>query len=69
MLAFLFQSYFGILFKDNNRKPICRIDLDKKKKQLMLPRTDKTWERIYINGIEDLYKYSDNFLEIVQRYL
>lgn len=63
------ESYFGILFKDNNRKPICRIDLDKKRKQLMLPRADKTWERIYINGIEDLYKYSDNFLEIVQRYL
>jgi len=24
------ESYFGILYKDNNRKPVCRINLDKK---------------------------------------
>ena len=28
------ESYFGILYKDNNRKPICRINLDTKNKQL-----------------------------------
>lgn len=63
------ESYFGILYKDNNRKPICRLDLSKKKKQLMIPNEDKTWERIYIEGTEDLYKYADKFIEIIKRYL
>lgn len=63
------ESYFGILYKDNNRKPVCRLDLAKRKKQLMLPNEDKTWERIYIDGIEDLYKYSQKFIEIVNRYI
>lgn len=63
------ESYFGILYRDNNRKPICRLYLDKKKKQLMLPNEDKSWERIYIDSIQDLYKYTDNFIQIVKRYV
>ena len=27
------ESYFGILYQDNNRKPLCRINLDTKNKQ------------------------------------
>ena len=28
------ESYFGILYQNNNRKPICRINLDKRKSKL-----------------------------------
>lgn len=63
------ESYFGVLYKDNNRKPICRLYLDKKKKQLMVPNEDKTWERIYIDTIEDLYQHADKFMQIVKRYI
>lgn len=63
------ESYFGILYKDNNRKPICRINLDKKNKQLFIPDVNKKFERFYIDSINDLYKYKHQLIEVVKRYL
>ena len=63
------ESYFGILYKDNNRKPICRINLDKKNKQLLIPDENKKFERFYINSLNDLYKYKKQLIEVVKRYL
>lgn len=63
------ESYFGILYKDNNRKPICRINLDKKNKQLFIPDVNKKFERFYIDSINDLYKYKHQLTEVVKRYL
>lgn len=63
------ESYFGILYKDNNRKPICRINLDKKNKQLFIPDANKKFERFYIDSINDLYKYRNQLIEVVKRYL
>ena len=47
------ESYFGILYKDNNRKPICRINLDTKSKQILIPDADKNFERIYIQSLNE----------------
>lgn len=63
------ESYFGILYKNNNRKPICRINLDKKNKQLFIPDENKKFERIYIDSLNDLYKYKKRLIEVVKRYL
>ena len=63
------ESYFGILYKDNNRKPICRINLDKKNKQLFIPDVNKKFERFYIDSINDLYKYKHQLTEVAKRYL
>lgn len=63
------ESYFGILYKDNNRKPICRINLDKKNKQLFIPDVNKKFERFYIDSINDLYKYKNQLIDVVKRYL
>lgn len=63
------ESYFGILYKDNNRKPICRIDLDKKMKQLLLPDENKKFDRYYIESLDELYKYKDKLVEVVKRYI
>lgn len=63
------ESYFGILYKDNNRKPICRINLDKKNKQLFIPNENKKMERYYIDSLNDLYKYRSNLIEVVKRYM
>lgn len=63
------ESYFGILYKDNNRKPICRIDLDKKNKQILIPDENKNFERIYINSLNDIYSYKDKLISVVKRYL
>lgn len=63
------ESYFGILYKDNNRKPICRINLDTKNKQLLIPDESKKFERIYIESLNDICKYKKQLIEVVQRYL
>lgn len=63
------ESYFGILYKDNNRKPICRINLDTKNKQLLIPDENKKFERIYIKSLNDLYKYKQQLVEVAKRYL
>lgn len=62
------ESYFGILYENNNRKPICRLNLDTKKKQLMIPDNNKKFFRYYINNIIEIYKYKDNLIESVKRY-
>ena len=63
------ESYFGILYKNNNRKPICRINLDKKNKQLLIPDENKKFNRIYIDSLNDLYKYKQSLIDVVKRYL
>lgn len=63
------ESYFGILYKNNNRKPICRINLDTKNKQILIPDENKHFQRIYISSLNDIYKYKDQLIEVVQRYL
>lgn len=63
------ESYFGILYKDNNRKPICRLNLDRKNKQLFIPDVNKKMERFYIDSLNDLYKYRSNLIEVVKRYI
>ena len=63
------ESYFGILYKDNNRRPICRINLDKKNKQLMIPDENKKFDRFYIKSLNDLYIYKDKLHDVVKRYL
>lgn len=63
------ESYFGILFKDNNRKPICRLNLDTKNKQILIPNEDKKFERHYITSLNDLYQYKSDLETVVKRYL
>lgn len=63
------ESYFGILFDDNNRKPICRLNLDTKKRQLLIPDENKNFTRIYIDNIVDIYKYKQDLLVSAKRYM
>lgn len=63
------ESYFGVLYKDNNRKPICRINLDKKNKQLLIPDENKKFDRFYIESLNDIYKYKNELIESVKHYL
>lgn len=63
------ESYFGILFKDNNRKPVCRLNFDRKQKQIMIPDENKNFTRYYIENINDIYQYKDALIEVIKRYL
>lgn len=63
------ESYFGILYQNNNRKPICRLNLDTKVMQLLIPDENKKFERIYLSSLNDLYHYQKQLIDVVNRYL
>nr|DAJ43480.1 MAG TPA: hypothetical protein [Caudoviricetes sp.] len=63
------ESYFGILFKDNNRKPICRFNFDTKQKQLLIPDESKNFTRHYINDISDIYSFKDDIINVIKLYM
>ena len=63
------ESYFGILYQDNNRKPLGRINLDTKNKQLLIPDENKNFERIYIDSLNDIYSYKNKLITVAKRYL
>ena len=63
------ESYFGILYKDNNRKPICRLNFDTKRSQLYIPDENKNFTRYYIESLNDLYLYKEQLIASVKRYL
>ncbi len=53
------KSYCAILLDDNNRKPICRLHLNRSVKYLGLFGADKTEERVKIEGLDDIFQYAD----------
>lgn len=63
------ESYFGILYKNNNRKPICRLNLDTRKKQLLLPDENKKFTRYYIDTLDNLYDYKSKIIECLKLYI
>lgn len=62
-------SYFSVLLDNNTWKWICRLLLEGSKKYLILPNEDKTENKIAIEGIEDIYKYENDLLNVLKRYL
>lgn len=62
------ESYFGVLYKDNSRKPICRLNLDTKKKQLLIPDENKVFTRHYLESITDIYNYKTEIINSLNRY-
>lgn len=63
------ESYFGILYKDNNRKPICRLNLEKKSKYIHIPNENKKFTKLQLTSLNDLYLYKDQLIEVVLRYM
>lgn len=63
------KSYFGILFDDNNRKPICRLHFNRvRKKCIGLFDADKNETRHPIEQLDDIYRYAENLRETASRY-
>lgn len=62
------QSYFGILLDDNNRKPICRLHLNRNTKYIGLFDKNKNETREIIESIDDIYRYEEQLLETVGYY-
>jgi predicted type IV restriction endonuclease len=61
------QSYFGILLDDNNRKPICRLHLNGKKKYVSFFDSDKE-EKIELSSNAQLYDYAPRLISAVEQY-
>lgn len=63
------KSYFAILLDDNNRKPVARLHFNsKKQKYLGLMDADKVETRHPIDGPDDIYEFSTDIREAVNRY-
>jgi len=62
------KSYCGVLFDDNNRKPICRFHFNTPQKQISLFR-QKDEERVSIDSLDDIFNYSERLKETVKEYL
>ena len=63
------RSYCGVLLDDNNRKPICRMYLNSPTKKYHLGLFDGDKEdKIAIEGILDIYKYTDRLRKTVEKY-
>jgi hypothetical protein len=61
------QTYFGILLDDNNRKPICRLHFNGKKKQVSFFDTGKE-EKVEIRTPSELYDYSSRLIKVLDLY-
>ncbi len=62
------ERYFAILYKGNIRKTICRINLDTKKKQILIPDENKDFTRYYIESVNDIYSYKDDLIKVVSNF-
>lgn len=63
------ESYFGILYDNNNRKPICRLNLDAKKKHIMIPDENKHFTRYNIDDLINLYDHKAHIIEAAKIYI
>ncbi|OHX64781.1 type I restriction endonuclease [Flammeovirga pacifica] len=63
------KSYFGVLFEDNNRKPICRLHFNAKQNYIGTFDSEKNETRNPISDLTEIYNYEDQILEIVKSYL
>ncbi|MEU6128559.1 type I restriction endonuclease [Saccharopolyspora sp. NPDC047091] len=63
------QTYFGILFDDNNRKPIARLWFNRAQKYLGVFDEDKNENRVPIDSPQDIYQHADVLRKTVSAYL
>ncbi len=62
------QSYFGVLLDDNNRKPICRLHFNGKKKYLGVFDASKKETKYALENLEAIYDYDTEILKTVAYY-
>lgn len=56
------ESYFAIIIDNKVTCWICRIKLDGAKKHILLRNEDKSVNKIYINGVNDLFSYKSEIV-------
>jgi hypothetical protein len=61
------QSYANVLVDDNNRKVLCRLYFNGKKKYIGIIDAAKTEQRLPIESIDDIYKHAPALIETATR--
>ncbi|WP_066835979.1 type I restriction endonuclease [Rufibacter ruber] len=62
------QSYFGILLDDNNRKPICRLNLEGAKKTITLFDEAKKESKHELQSLDDIFTHAEQLLNTALSY-
>ena len=63
------KSYFGVLYKNNTRKWICRFYFNSpRRKYIGLHVADKTEEKFPIERLEDIYSFREQIQEVIKRF-
>lgn len=63
------ESYFGILYNNNSRKWICRLYFNSSKMSFTIPNEDKKEVRYYIEELSDIYKYKNELINVISKYI
>lgn len=63
------QSYFSIILDDSNRKPLCRLYFNGKKKAVGVIDANKVENKFEINQLDDIFKLTDHLLSGIEQYL
>ena len=63
------ESYFGVLYKNNVRKWICRIFITATQKMIFIPDENKKEIRYPLETIYDIEKYKNELSEVLKRYI
>lgn len=62
------KSYFGVLYKNNTRKWICRFYFNSpRRKYIGLHVVDKKEEKFLIERLEDIYSFREQIQEVIRR--
>ncbi len=63
------QSYFAVFIDDNNRKPVCRLYLNKTSNSIGIFDAEKNECKYKIDSLDDIYNYRDELTSSIQKYL
>lgn len=63
------ESYFGVLIDNNNRKWVCRINLDSKNKHIIISDENKKGIRHELSTLDDIYDLENELIESASKYL
>ena len=61
------ENYFGIMYDNNIRKWICRINLDGASKYIVLHTENKPHIKYSIECVEDIYKFAEELKMVITR--
>lgn len=62
------KSYFGILIDDNNRRPVCRLHLNRSQMYIGLFDQNKKETRHPISRLDEIYNFSETLSETASSY-